>query len=121
MNQQQQKKLQVLPCRIADCDEWDSYIRSKPDASVFHTSAWNESVRKAYGHEPRHLAGWSQGQLVGILPQFEIKSVFVGKVFVSIPYATYGGIVADNPGSIPKSIPTITAKNIIRMFSTVTN
>jgi hypothetical protein len=30
-------------------------------------------------------------------------------------------IVADNPGSIPKRIPTITARNIITTFSIVTN
>jgi FemAB-related protein (PEP-CTERM system-associated) len=35
--------------------------------------------------------------LVGVLPLFQVRSLFVGRVLVSVPYATYGGIVADTP------------------------
>ncbi|MCK5114372.1 MAG: FemAB family PEP-CTERM system-associated protein [Phycisphaerae bacterium] len=113
MSQQpQQSPLDIRPCNIADCAEWDSYVRSKPEATVFHTAAWNESVRKAYGHEPRNLGAWANGKLVGVLPLFEVKSVFVGKVLVSIPYATYGGVVADT-SEIAQAILT-EAQNIAR-------
>jgi len=34
--------------------------------------------------------------MVGLLPMFQVDSLLVGRVLVSIPYATYGGIIADD-------------------------
>jgi FemAB-related protein (PEP-CTERM system-associated) len=76
---------------------WAQYVLAQPSATVFHLPAWSEAVADAYGHRPFHLGAWSGDRLVGVLPLFCVRSIFVGRVFVSVPYATYGGIAADTP------------------------
>ncbi len=80
----------------ADSEAWDSYVDSHPGATVFHMMAWSRAVRRAYRHEPLHLIAWAGDRIVGILPLFLVKSIFVGRVLVSVPYTTYGGILADS-------------------------
>ena len=87
--------MRVRPYNDADAEQWHHYVLSHPSATVFHRLAWANSVQHAYGHEARHLTAWEQDRLVGVLPLFLVKSAFVGRVLVSVPYATYGGIVAD--------------------------
>ena len=38
----------------------------------------------------------TKDQIIGILPLFSVKSFLFGKSLVSIPFAAYGGILADN-------------------------
>jgi len=35
-------------------------------------------------------------RIVGVFPLFEVNSVLAGRLLVSVPYATYGGILADD-------------------------
>lgn len=90
--------LEVKALAAGDEAAWLTYVQAHPSATVFHLPCWSNAVQGAYGHTPCHLLAWRQGQVVGVLPMFLVKSVFVGKVLVSIPYATYGGIVADDAG-----------------------
>lgn len=80
----------------SDTAAWDNYVHGQPQATVFHRLAWAEAVADAYGHTPRHVTAWQGDHLVGVLPLMEVRSVFVGKVLVSLPYATYGGVCADD-------------------------
>ena len=90
--------VQVRPYAETDASAWQSYLQGHQAATVFHRMAWLWAVEQAYGHRPLHLIAWSDGRLVGLLPLFLVKSIFVGRVLVSVPYATYGGIVADSRG-----------------------
>jgi FemAB-related protein (PEP-CTERM system-associated) len=67
---------------------------------LFHLPAWSAAVEQAYGHQPMHLAAWNDGTLAGVLPMFLVKSAIAGKLLVSIPYATYGGILATDDGAV---------------------
>ena len=87
---------QIRPYAQTDADAWRAYVQAHPLATVFHRMAWSKAVAQAYGHRPVHLTAWSGDRLVGVLPLFLVKSVFVGRVLVSVPYATYGGILADS-------------------------
>ena len=89
--------IQVRPYAAADEVAWDAYVLSHPHGTVFHRMAWSLAVQQAYQHRPVHLTAWSDGRLVGVLPLFLVKSIFVGRVLVSLPYSTYGGILADAP------------------------
>lgn len=80
-----------------DAAAWENYVQGHPCASLFHRLAWSTAVARAYGHQPQHLTAWDGDQLTGVLPLFLVRSVFVGKVLVSVPYATYGGVLADSP------------------------
>jgi len=83
---------------LQDSDEvaWEQYALSHPSGTVFHRLAWSRAVSAAYPHKPLHLTAWAEGRMVGILPLFFVKSAFVGRVLVSVPYGTYGGILADS-------------------------
>lgn len=87
--------VQVRPYASADAEAWADYVAAHPSGTVFHRMAWPEAVEAAYGHRPMHLTAWAEGRLVGVLPLMEVRSAFVGRVLVSVPYATYGGILAD--------------------------
>lgn len=88
--------VQIRPFHENDADEWERYVRSHPSATVFHRLAWSRAVERAYGHRPLHLTAWSGDRLSGVLPLFTVKSLLAGQVLVSVPYATYGGILADD-------------------------
>ncbi len=88
--------VQVKPYAETHAEAWQAYVHAHPSATVFHMMAWSRAVEAAYGHRPMHLTAWSGDRLVGVLPLFLVKSIFVGRVLVSVPYATYGGILADS-------------------------
>lgn len=81
----------------ANADAWDAFVANHPQGTVFHRLAWSRAVEMAYPHEPLHLLASDNGQITGVLPLFFVRSVFVGRVLVSVPYGTYGGILAANP------------------------
>jgi len=113
--QMDRNALMVKPFAEGDGKAWDDYVRIHPSATVFHRRAWSDAVEKAYGHRPIHGVAWSEGRLVGLLPLFFVKSVFVGRVLVSVPYATYGGIVADSD-EIAKALLTF-AEGLSREYA----
>lgn len=86
--------------RVAPSDDlggpWRQYALNHPHGTLFHMPAWSQAVRQAYRHQPMHLLAWDGGRLVGGLPLFLVKSRLAGKLLVSIPYSTYGGILADD-------------------------
>lgn len=78
--------------------EWDRYVRSHPEGSVFHESAWTRALGEAYPqHEPLLLAANDDGKRVGVLPLFRVKSLLFGSRLVSTAFGIYGGILADHP------------------------
>jgi len=90
-------RLDIRPCGEADAGAWGPYVEAHPAATVFHPLAWSRAVEEAYGHRPLHVTAWSGGRLAGVLPLFLVKSALAGRLLVSVPYATYGGILADSP------------------------
>ncbi|MBT7170547.1 MAG: peptidoglycan bridge formation protein FemAB, partial [Phycisphaerales bacterium] len=75
---------------------WEAYLLRCPQATVFHRLAWCDAVEAAYGHRPLHRLALRGEQVVGVLPMMLVRSRLVGRVIVSVPYATYGGIVSDD-------------------------
>lgn len=74
----------------------DSYLESRPDATFFHGLGWKQAVERTFGHRFRGLVALCDEKVVGVLPLYEVCSMLAGRILVSVPYATYGGIVADN-------------------------
>jgi FemAB-related protein (PEP-CTERM system-associated) len=75
---------------------WDAYIDRAPGALIYHRWVWRELVQETFGHEAFYLAASSDGVIVGVLPLFLIKSRLFGRTLVSVPFSTYGGLLADN-------------------------
>ena len=107
---------QVRPYTDSDAPVWDKYVLASPSATLFHLTAWNRAVAESYGHQPVHRVAWSGARPVGVLPLFLVKSALVGKILVSVPYATYGGILADTNEAAEELLAS--AKHLCRELRT---
>ncbi|MEM7205904.1 MAG: FemAB family XrtA/PEP-CTERM system-associated protein [Planctomycetota bacterium] len=85
---------EILPGEDA---KWDSFVRHHPDGSFYHLSGWRRVIEDVFGHRPRCLVAEHGKQWLGVLPLFWVKSPFLGRNLVSIPYGVYGGILTDRP------------------------
>lgn len=91
----------VSPCRVAKLSadrqaEWDAYVASHPEGTLFHTVAWRSAVRDAFGHQDIYLVALREERIVGALPMFLMASRIAGRILVSVPYGVGGGIIADD-------------------------
>jgi FemAB-related protein (PEP-CTERM system-associated) len=77
-------------------EAWRAYVDRHPGGTLFHGLAWKRAVERAFGHRSRGLLAWRSGEVVGVFPLFEVNSLLAGRLLVSVPYATYGGILADD-------------------------
>ncbi len=77
---------------------WAGYVEQCPQGTLFHHPDWCAAVEEAFGHRPRHLVARRGERIVGVLPLLEINSVLAGRMLVSVPYGTYGGILGDDEG-----------------------
>jgi FemAB-related protein (PEP-CTERM system-associated) len=76
--------------------EWDRYVRSASGGTFFHQLGWRWLVERTFGHRAHYLTALRDGNIVGVLPMFELKSLLFGHSLVSIPFAIGGGLVADD-------------------------
>ena len=53
-------------------------------------------MEKTYKHKLVYLVAKEEGELKGVLPLFLMKSFIFGKKLVSVPFALYGYVCADN-------------------------
>lgn len=76
---------------------WDQYVDGSDDATFFHRAGWYRVIKNSFNHIPHYLQAMdAAGEIRGILPMFEMKSRLFGHSLVSLPFAVYGGAVADD-------------------------
>ena len=75
---------------------WDAYVEQHPQATFFHRTGWKRVLEKAFGHRCHYLHAEQDGQVRGILPLAQVKSLLFGNTLSSTPFCVYGGVVADN-------------------------
>jgi FemAB-related protein (PEP-CTERM system-associated) len=75
---------------------WAQYVEQTPGGSLFHDPHWCDIVRRVFGHRPLHLLATRGTQTVGVLPLMEVDSLIGGRLHISVPYGTYGGLLADD-------------------------
>jgi FemAB-related protein (PEP-CTERM system-associated) len=88
--------LRVRELLPGEDSRWDSYVSRHPLGTFFHRSGWSRAVAEQYRHEPHHLVVEEGRRWLGVLPLFLTKSPFLGKNLISVPYAVYGGMLADD-------------------------
>ena len=71
---------------------WDEYVRSSAQGLPQHLSGWQDVQHQTYGHEPHYLMAMERDQVVGVLPMFFIRSLWLGNTLRTMP----GGLCADN-------------------------
>lgn len=76
--------------------EWDAFVRTSPEGTPFHLTAWKRAVERTFGTRSHYLIA-RRGRLIeGVLPLFEARGLLGGRALISVPYAVYGGICAQN-------------------------
>lgn len=76
--------------------DWNDYVAAHPLGTIFHELAYRNAVQRAYGHRAVYFLARSGGTVCGALPMFLVESRIAGRMLVSMPYAIYGGPLADN-------------------------
>lgn len=84
--------------------EWDEFVLSSEDATVYHQIGWKHVIEGAFGHKPYYLMAKEDGKVKGILPLFLIKSRIFGSSLVSLPFVDYGGVTAKSKETAKKLI-----------------
>ncbi len=76
--------------------QWDEYVLSHADGTLFHTLAWRDAVKETFGHDDVYLAAFRNGRIVGVLPRFFVAGRIAGRMLGSVPYGVGGGIIAED-------------------------
>ncbi|MGH8210387.1 MAG: FemAB family XrtA/PEP-CTERM system-associated protein, partial [Steroidobacteraceae bacterium] len=80
--------------------EWDAYVEGHSLASAYHREAAVNIGARAFGLRTAFLTARNdRGRLTGVLPLVEQSSALFGRFLVSVPFFTYGGILADDPAT----------------------
>jgi FemAB-related protein (PEP-CTERM system-associated) len=80
----------------ADFARWDAYVEATPEATFFHRAGWQSVLERAFGHRTHFLFAERDGEIVGVLPLAQIKSLLFGHSLASLPFCVYGGIVSQD-------------------------
>jgi len=79
--------------------EWDHFLVSNPQATPFHSTAWMRALQTTFNYENRSVYAERTGRISGVLPLFLVSNWIVGRCLISIPFADYGGICAEDEES----------------------
>jgi FemAB-related protein (PEP-CTERM system-associated) len=75
---------------------WDAFVTRHPHGSFFHLSGWRRCTTEVFHHEPHYLIVEQGRRWIGVLPLFLVKSPFLGRNLISVPYGVYGGALAES-------------------------
>jgi GNAT acetyltransferase-like protein len=85
---------QIAP--LAD-GRWDKFVEGHPRASVFHTTAWLEALRRTYGYD---IIGYTTSppgvELQNGLVFCRIESWLTGRRLVSLPFSDHCELFSEN-------------------------
>ncbi len=88
--------LRVAPLAAADVPRWEAYVERAPDATFFHRAGWRTILEDVFRHRTHYLVAERGGAIAGVLPLAEVRTRLFGHALVSLPFAVYGGPVADD-------------------------
>lgn len=86
--------LRVRAYRDDDRASWEAFVGTCPEATFFHKIGWKDITERVLRHRTHYLLAERGGQIVGVLPLAEVKSLLFGHSVVSLPFAAYGGAAA---------------------------
>jgi len=80
-----------------DATEWDGFVRRTPGAAIFHLIGWKEVLEQVFGFRPHYLLARRAGELVGVLPLFELHAPLMERCLLSVPFAAEAGVCSADP------------------------
>ncbi|MFQ5708099.1 MAG: lipid II:glycine glycyltransferase FemX [bacterium] len=67
---------------------WDAFVLQHPLASIYHTSAWRQTIKSTYGHTPFYLILQDETHNIKAgLPLFLVGNAITGRKLDSLPCA----------------------------------
>jgi FemAB-related protein (PEP-CTERM system-associated) len=79
-------------------EDWTAFVKTHPDATLYHTLQWRDLIADVFGHAPKYLVARQAGRLTGVLPQFYVRVPLIGSKLISLPYDIgSGGALAETP------------------------
>ena len=75
---------------------WDAFVQHCPQATLFHRSVWQGVIEDVFRHSTHFLYAERDQKIVGVLALAHVKSLLFGNALVSLPFAVYGGVAADD-------------------------
>ncbi len=75
---------------------WDAYVERHDSATAYHRASAVAIGARAFKLRTSYLTAYDGENLVGVLPLVEQSSRLFGRFLVSLPFVTYGGILADD-------------------------
>ena len=108
---------EISELKVEDEKEWDDYVRASKNSTFYHQTGWKRVLQDTYHHRPLYLVAKHDDRISGILPLFTIRYPFFGDVSVSLPFAPYGGICADDEQTARQlfaNLKKMNAKNHVR-------
>jgi len=82
---------------IENYAEWDNYVTQQVQGTIYHLSSWKGLLESSFGHQCFYYYALNEkGNICGILPSINLKSMLFGNFIVSMPFFNYGGVLADN-------------------------
>jgi FemAB-related protein (PEP-CTERM system-associated) len=87
--------MDVVSLTVDSEGEWERFVDSAPHGSVAHLTRWRNVIVRTYGHTPHYLMALAGGRVTGVLPLFLIHRPFSGRILVTAPYLSHGGLCAE--------------------------
>lgn len=81
----------TVQVHTGDGGEWDAAVGALPDATAAHRYAWKSLIEDVYQQECLYLSARRGDRITGLLPLVDVRSLFFGRVLVSMPYLNAGG------------------------------
>jgi FemAB-related protein (PEP-CTERM system-associated) len=85
----------LAPHDRAQAARWDAFVAGCRGATFFHRSGWQQVIGEVFRHRTHFLYAQKAERIEGVLPLAYVKSMLFGDALVSLPFAVYGGLVAE--------------------------
>ena len=76
--------------------DWNAYVHKHALGTFCHRAEWHTILENSPGIKPHYLYAEEEGEIKGVLPLAEVKSLVFGHTLVSTPFCVYGGACADS-------------------------
>jgi FemAB-related protein (PEP-CTERM system-associated) len=86
----------LAPGDAGGADRWDAFVARCSGATFFHRSGWQRVIEDVFRHRTHFLYAQRAGRIEGVLPLAHVRSFLFGDALVSLPFAVYGGAVAES-------------------------
>ena len=79
--------------------DWDNYVTTHHAATAYHRAAAVRIGAEAFNLRTYFMVARAAGRVIGVLPLVEQSSLVFGRYLISVPFLTYGGLLAESAES----------------------